>query len=290
MDTNVDGVFLTQFNFKKVIPENLPDYDGYTVENVVAYNRIKNIFNESELFQFVKLWAVLKDPNILLKFYAGISEHAKPEAYSSYHHDRNCLELHKWYLDYTIDSRNKKLREDISNKVRYAFRDYTYSNDYPSEGIRFDFINNTVSVISDGRLLGNIPNDLFNELNSVKNKYPNELGHIFDLYPNSGIHAYQNYSLEDIEKHINQLISSSEAYRSSDPFLAKKIDNITYADIARLKKMDNVNAKKWVSEFKEPLFSAISNYYWIKFNPELTVSKTVLDSIGFKPCRRCIKN
>lgn len=289
MDNHIEGVFITQFNLKRIIPDNLPDYARHDIAALVCYSKIKNIFNDNELNQFLKLWVVLEDPSILVKYYSEISDKDKPEAYSSYHHDSDCPELHKWYLDYSINNRSHKKREEISAKVRHAFRDYSYKNNYSTEGIRFDFKENTVATIREEKILGTIPANLKNELDTISIKYPGEIGHLFDLYPNSGIHAYKNYSIAEIENEINRLIAESEAFRSSNPFLEKKIANITYAEIKKIKEMQDEEKQKWAIEFKEPLSRAITNYYWIKFNPELTVNKTILDSIGFKPCRRCIK-
>ncbi|WP_369510440.1 hypothetical protein, partial [Escherichia coli] len=44
---------------------------------------------------------------------------------------------------------------------------------------------------------------------------------------------------------------------------------------------------KSVSWQHHPLYEMISQYYWIKFNPELSIEKTLLDTLGFKPCKRC---
>ena len=113
-------------------------------------------------------------------------------------------------------------------------------------------------------------------------------GYRLFVIPNSGMFSYENLSLEGVEEAIENIISGSEKFRNGNEFLKRKIKNITYADIHTLKKMKGDNERVWVGKYKEPLSNLIQNYYWIKLNPSLSVEKTVLDSLGFRSCKRCI--
>ena len=285
--TYKEGVFITQFNHKKIIPHQLPPEMGKDPSELIHYKKIKDIFNDSELHQFTKLWSILENPEYLLHFYSNSTNDKKrPESYSSYHQSRTCIELSKSYLDYSIDSPDTKLRGLISSEIRFAFKDYTYktslknSEDSPPI-IRFDFSKNqTIHIDRDGgeRLIGLIPQPLYQEVSNINVKYRGVLGFLFDIISNSGVYEYENLSLENIELSIENLINSSEAFRNNDPFIKKKIANITYADTYKLKKRPGDTEKKWANSFKEPLSILIENYYWIKFNPNLSVEKTVLDT------------
>lgn len=286
-----EKVFITQYNFKKIIPKEFPDGMYKSVSDLIRYTRIKKIFNENELHQFVRLWSIIESPEFLVKHYESLKDQERPEIYSSYHIDKNCIELSKNYLDYTIDSNNKNIRERISTKIRYAFRDYTYSSN--SKTLRFNFMENTFSHIDDNGVehrQGVIPDDLYNEVSKINIQCGNKLGHLFDIVPSSGLFSYENLSLENIELAIDELLDNSDKFRNNDEYIKRKIDSITFAGINKLKNKVGEKEKIWVGSYKEPLFNLIQNYYWIKFNPNLSVERSVIDSLGFKPCQRCASN
>lgn len=287
-----EEVFITQHNFKKIIPTKLPDDMTSSIEDLIQYTQIKEIFNEQELFQFIKLWSILEHPEYLVQHHSNIIDKTRPETYNSYHSDKGCAELSKSYLDYSIDHKDPKIREAISLKIRHAFRDYTYENKTLTR-LRFNFKTQMMIQIGRGdveRSFGPIPPDLYSAVARINAQYGNVLGELFDIIPNSGIFSYENLSLDGIESAINELLQNSKSFRNTDEFVKKKIDSITYADINTLKKMTGKQEKIWLENYKEPLSYLIQNYYWIKFNPELSVKKSVLDSLGFKSCRRCIQD
>ncbi|HCJ5537372.1 TPA: hypothetical protein NUX01_004530, partial [Escherichia coli] len=64
-----DSVFITSYNFKKIIPDEFPDNSLKNPEEIIEYARIKNIFNKSEIDYFIKLCFALENPEYLVKFY-----------------------------------------------------------------------------------------------------------------------------------------------------------------------------------------------------------------------------
>ncbi|MGP8304805.1 hypothetical protein [Vibrio sp. YIC-376] len=287
-----ESVFITQYNFKKIIPKQFPDGMYKNISDLIQYTKIKKIFNEHELHQFVRLWSILENPEFLVQHYVNSVDKDRPEVYNSYHTDRNCIELRKSYLDYTINHNDRNVRESVSSKIRYAFHNYTYGSN-SSTHLRFDFIEQRVIQFNENGVVQSqhsIPTDLYNEVTRINNQHGNILGHLFDIIPNSGMFSYQNLSLDNVESAINELLECSERFRNADEFTQKKINDITYADIHTLKGKQGEKEKIWVGSYKEPLSNLIQSYYWIKFNPDLSVEKSVLDSLGFKPCRRCMQN
>lgn len=286
-----NSVYITQYNHKKIIPEDLDVGDDKGVENVFEYIKLKNIFNEKELKQFFRLWVVLENPELLLKFYQNNLDINKPESYNSYHLNKNCVELSKNHLEYSIESKNKKIRDEISSRFRFIFKEYTYTK--LDETIRFDFEKNVIYVKDDqGRLMikGPIPKGINTEVSKLRQQYPEIIGELFDVIPNSGLHYYENQSLDFIEMAINKKINESEVFRNSSEVISKKINNKTFANISILKNAKDEHELIWVERYKEPLSKLVQSYYWIKFNPTLSVEKTVLDSLGFKVCKRCLSS
>lgn len=286
-----NSVYITQYNHKKIIPEDLDVGDDKGVENVFEYIKLKNIFNEKELKQFFRLWVALENPECLLKFYQNRLDINKPESYNSYHLNKSCAELSKNHLEYSIESKNKKIRDEISSRFRFIFKEYTYTK--LDKAIRFDFKKNMIYVKDDqGGLMieGLIPASIYTEVSKLRQQYPGIIGNLFDVVPNSGLHYYENLSLDFIEMAINQKINESEAFRNSNEVISKKINNKTFANISILKKTKDEHELIWVERYKEPLSNLVQSYYWIKFNPTLSVEKTVLDSLGFKVCKRCLSS
>ena len=288
-------VFITQFNYDKTLPKKIKSPNDETSKLIDSIDLI-NIFNKKELNYFIILCEALENPETLIQVFKEQYNDQKPDVYSSYHFNLECIELNKKYLDYTISSTDENLRIMLSSKIRNIFKEYTYSTSRYK--YIFDFClekkeGNTVQTINeDGEIIiqERIPDDIYNQMMALFKKYDSDLGKSYHVLTNSGVATYNNLSLIELETKIEKLINDSISYRYSDESIAKKIKNITFADIYKLKKMDNEIAKKWVVDYKEPIYRLIQNYYWIKFNPKLSIDKTVLDSIGFKPCKRCIIN
>lgn len=286
------SVFITAYNFKRIIPDEFPDGMLEKPEDIIEYARIKNIFNQSEIDYFIKLWCAIENPGYLVKFYKNKYQASTPDIYSSYHTTPDCMELNKAYLDYTIDSQNKNIRQVVSSKIRMAFYDYTYKSTIKSgETLVFNFKENTFKSKSDeGKesYLGQIHEKLYLDVLNINKEFDFILGEMFYVVGNSGYHQYYNTSIAEMECAIKSLIDESYKFRGQNEFLSKKIANITFGEIHKLKNNKNDEVCSiWVNKYKGPLYEMISQYYWIKFNPELSIEKTLLDTLGFKPCKRC---
>ncbi|MFB5952857.1 hypothetical protein [Klebsiella pasteurii] len=289
------SVFITAYNFKKIIPDEFPDGFLKKPEDIIEYSRIKNIFNQSEIDYFIKLWFSIENPEYLVKFYKKKYNASTPDIYNSYHITPDCIELNKAYLDYTINSKDKDTRKKVSSKIRMAFYDYTYNSNIPhNETLIFNFKENTLkSKTPEGKekYHGKIPEKLYIDVSHINNDFKFILGEIFHIVGNSGYYQYYNTSIVDMEYAIKSLIDESYKFREQDKYISKKVMNITFCGIQKLKnnKNDEVG-NTWANKYKGPLYEMISQYYWIKFNPELSIEKNLLDTLGFKPCKRCFSS
>lgn len=288
-----DNVFITSYNFKKIIPDEFPDNSLKEPREVIEYARIKNIFNQFEIDYFIKLWFALENPEYLIKFYKRKYETSTPDIYNSYHGTPDCIELNKAYLDYTIDSNNKKIRQEVSSKIRLAFYDYTYASAIKGgETIIFNFREKTFKTkTNDGAEIfkGKIPQKLYSDVSKINSDSNFILGELFSIVGNSGYQKYYNTTISEMEHAIKTLIDDSYRFREQNEFISRKIKNITFGKISKLKEnKTDEDCIMWVNKYKGPLYEMISQYYWIKFNPELSIEKTLLDTLGFKPCKRCL--
>ncbi|WP_313385802.1 hypothetical protein [Pantoea sp.] len=287
-----ENVFITAYNFKKIIPDEFPDNSLKKPEDIIEHARIKNIFNQSEIDYFIKLWFAIENPEYLIKFYKKRYEASTPDIYNSYHNTPDCIELNKAYLDYTIKSNKKEIRQKISSRIRMAFYYYTYESTISSENtLIFNFKENTFkSKNKEGKekFLGNIPEKLYLDVSKINDDFNCALGEVFHIVGNSGYYQYHNKTIAEMESAIKFLVDESYKFREQNTFISKKVANITFGEIHKLKKnLNDEVCSVWVNKYKGPLYEMISQYYWIKFNPELSIEKTLLDTLGFKPCKRC---
>ena len=126
---------------------------------------------------------------------------------------------------------------------------------------------------------------------------------------NSGVERTLNLTRRDITRHVNSKIEDINKFRKSldlkGQHILRKFSKISFIcnkeeDIKSFKYLDDFNnaievnsneIKKILKEFhekyKQPLLEALRNYYRIIWDVKDTYNKTLLERIGFKPCREC---
>jgi len=121
------------------------------------------------------------------------------------------------------------------------------------------------------------------------------------VYKNSGFLGYDNICIEELEGKIDKLLKSAGLfYYSSDKntiilkrfgkltFLAYKQESIYNNETGYDDDKVKVLLREYDNEFKKPLKDLLIKYYMLKFNPDIEIKKSLLDSIGFRQCSHCI--
>ncbi len=107
---------------------------------------------------------------------------------------------------------------------------------------------------------------------------------------NSGVHRLENPDITRVEMEIDQIIKSMNVIMKSNSLLIKDYGKRTFAvrngTISIENKSDRNVLDDWDSK-KELLKRKLRLFFQIRFNPNLEISGSVLDSLGYKKCKQC---
>lgn len=119
-------------------------------------------------------------------------------------------------------------------------------------------------------------------------------------YKNSGVDLIENLNLEELESRIETKIRESNKFYQSTSKNKVILDNFGQYSFLYKEKKDpygnNTNYSKeeiWAVleefdvEYKTPLTLLLREYYRVKYNPELEFEGSLLEQLGFAPCRSC---
>lgn len=107
---------------------------------------------------------------------------------------------------------------------------------------------------------------------------------------NSGVTSHDNVQLDDIRERISTRIEGMRIMRSQRPDLVKAYGLRSH--VVRTGKLSLGQAAErdfvlaWDKE-KSELKKELKEYFRIRFNPDLELQQTILQSIGFEPCKAC---
>ncbi|MCA2494073.1 hypothetical protein R7P75_23810 [Vibrio sp. 2175-1] len=105
---------------------------------------------------------------------------------------------------------------------------------------------------------------------------------------NSGIAEIHNYNLADLEKEIDNLLLNANIFRNSSEEIKKKIKNLGYGTHKVKEAKDRSSPLyTWHHNFKGKLKILLTEYFRVKFNPELSFNGDLLIELGFVPCSQC---
>ncbi len=107
---------------------------------------------------------------------------------------------------------------------------------------------------------------------------------------NSGVDETENRDLTEVENEINELIALMGEVRSRHGDLIAEFGKRTYAIKQGTVKIDNQKDKAVLEDWekkKEKLKGDLRLYFQLRFNPELELQGSVLESLGFKSCAQC---
>ena len=106
-------------------------------------------------------------------------------------------------------------------------------------------------------------------------------------FHNSGVEGFVNYDLSELKEKIDKVIDSSIGFMNSDKETLKLIKSKGFGT-HKLKEAKDPDHKLYTwHNFKIELKELLRQYYRVRFNPELKFEKSILDQIGFHPCKEC---
>ena len=106
-------------------------------------------------------------------------------------------------------------------------------------------------------------------------------------YDNSGVELINNYNLNELKEEIDKLLISADKYKKSSPEIEKLITNKGYGTHKVKSAKDKLNPLYTWHTYKTNLKSLLTEYFKLKFNPDLSFDKNLLDELGFVSCQHC---
>lgn len=107
---------------------------------------------------------------------------------------------------------------------------------------------------------------------------------------NSGIRMLENPDIAGVEMEIDETIKSMNEIRKNNLLLIKDYGKRTFAVRKGTVSIESTSDRKvldgWDSK-KESLKRKLRLFFQLRFNPDLEISGSVLDSLGFKKCKQC---
>lgn len=122
-------------------------------------------------------------------------------------------------------------------------------------------------------------------------------------YENSGAFEYMNLNIDEIENKIDNLLINAKRYIEHSPenktvigilgkrsYAYNKLNTLNLESIPYDRETISDILKTFEIDFKRPLILLLKEYYRIKYNPNLVFEENILEGLGFRQCKVCMKN
>lgn len=185
----------------------------------------------------------------------------------AYHANKDCEVLKKDYINYEIPPEILGRGDDTVK----AFREWWKSEEQTltTDSARF------LERMSIRWLLQNPPN-----LKSIEAN-------------NSGVRIQENPDILDVEKEIDNLIKTMNEIRKINPVLIKEYGRRTFAVRNKSIIIEEPTDEKILIDWddkKNLLKQKLRLFFQLRFNPDLEMDGSLLETLGFKRCKRCHDN
>ena len=107
---------------------------------------------------------------------------------------------------------------------------------------------------------------------------------------NSGVQTLENPDIARVEMEIDEIIKSMNEIRKDNPLLIKDYGKRTFAVRNGTVSIESASDRKVLDDWdskKDSLKRKLRLFFQLRFNPDLEISGSLLDSLGFKKCKQC---
>jgi hypothetical protein len=270
--------YITKSNSQRIISEI--ELKRFSNSDLSIYKQPIDFFNELENNKLFGLKQLLQNPEIFIKdFYVRIVKNDQMQyvyegGKPAYHLKSDCEQLNSNYRNYEIP---EEIRSRGAAEIT-MFRNWFKENEQLIE--KPDLF---VARIQLAFGISIHPRTIERE--------------------NSGVEVKENLNLEELEERIDDYILKSKSYYNEADVEKKGIirtySKNTYLGFRkepirfnRTRFSDDVLKnflREYDTHFKRPVKELLTEYYRIKFNPELKFEGQLLEQLGFKPCSICHK-
>lgn len=269
-----EKVYITLSNLERITQTTKPDI----ILNGKIHDRTIYFFSEIEIKNLLSIRTFLNNPSFFVDNYYSpilsednhkyVFEVGKP----AYHKRNDCERLNSNFRNFEIP---EKIKEEGKEKIS-EFRNWFKEN--------LDLLDNPVVFVK--RL---------NEKFGIKTN-PKAI-----QYENRGTEEFENLNLYFIPATIDKLVfKAADFYKSSskkEQDILKKFSTRTFLAFSDKKIEDNNTGlsdselktflKDYDTTFKKPIRNLIIKKFIGEANEALRFDSTLLDKLGFKPCKKC---
>ena len=191
---------------------------------------------------------------------------------SAHHKDPSCERILSSFHNYKLPEEIKEKGEEAIQEFRNWFKEHSH--------------------LMEDKM------DLF--LDKLKWKFGLEERPDVVDYKNSGVEIIENLNLEELESEIENKIEKTISWYNSSNKIRVMLDNFgvssyIYKDKRKpyYNRTNYSNKEIWTvlrefeEEYKTPITFMLREYYKVKYNPELKFEGSLLEQLGFEPCRQC---
>jgi|APHig6443717497_1056834.scaffolds.fasta_scaffold20411_4 hypothetical protein len=272
MKVNKEISYITNSKAKEIIRGLKPEkeYTNQQLDNLYK-SKVGHILSKKEMAALQILKEFYSEENFKLESYKKIQrQHKNNRQYilnksssPSYHHNSQCTALASKFENY-------KLPDEIKHR---------------GEKEVDDFINFFIENLN---TLREKP-DVFNFRLYTRFKIHEPIEQV--SFENSGVHEIANLDLVELEKKIDQLLFDAEKFKSRNPETKNLIIQKGYGTDRELRKPqkqeDYEILTEWHKKYKGDLKHLLGEYFRVKLNPDLKFESTLLNQLGFTPCKIC---
>lgn len=271
--------FITKSNFYRIHREiKLEDNINYferldykkpiyflNKKEIIYLNSFKELLKNSK-YLISKYYAPIKNTDSFTYVFEGISP--------SYHLNTKCINLNSSFENYKIPDQIINQGKEKIIQYRKWFKQNSYLIDTPDI---FEF--------------------------RIQKKFKIKISINSVLHANSGIEQIDNLNLQELENKIDFYLSKAGQYfknsSNEKKEIIRKFQKITFLAYTDYEIKNNETRfsdkniklflKQYDTHFKKPVKELLKQYYKVKYNPELKFEGELLEQLGFKPCKACLK-
>lgn len=269
-----EKVYITRSNLERITRKVKPDvvFDGEIHERPIYF------FSEFEIKRLLSVKSFIKNPYAFIENYylPVITEDSNryifEEGSPAYHRRQDCERLNSNFINFEIPLKIKQQGKEKINEFRKWFKENLH------------LLNNP---------------DVF--AMRLRAKFGITTNPKAIEYENRGISEFDNLNLYFIPAAIDKFVfKAADFYNSSsenEKNILKKFSKHTYLAFSDAKIKDNDTGlsdselkkflKDYDSAFKKPIRNLIIKKFIEEANEDLRFDSTLLDKLGFKPCKNC---
>jgi hypothetical protein len=216
---------------------------------------LKSLFIETLVFDKNPFFTLDADAMVLKK--RDVGHLFISDALPKYHFNKECTYIKSGYLNFIIPPEIQSRGSEAIAK----FREFAKAN----KNILIENQKRFLTMLEARFFLKNMPTEV--------------------AFSNSGVSDFANLKIEEMEEKIDRHLADAKSFMEANQAVKKL--NYAPATIIKQRATLEQHDKDWHFLYKKNLKSMLRPYLRKRANPDLSYSKSFLDSLGFEGCKAC---